>query len=152
MPKPARKKSPNRPSARRLEDGVKPSLQYSILCDQVQQLADGSAVIVRPFDTINRVGAQIVPASFVILNGWTSGLGVWNEHITISDPADRVILEEQEQSFWLQSPWHRHNVQRNITIALADAGTYKITVFLANQAILTYRFRFIVHTVPPAAN
>lgn len=147
MPKPAPKKSPTRP-----KDGVKPSLQYSILCDQVQQLPDGSSVIVRPFDTINRVGAQIVPASFVVLNGWTSGLGVWNEHITISDPSDRVILEEQEQSFWLQSAWHRHNVQRNITIALADAGTYKITVFLANQPILTYRFRFIVHVAPPAAS
>lgn len=147
MPKSSREQPAARP-----KDGIKPSLQYSILCDQVQQLPDGSALIVRPFDTINRVGSQIVPASFVILNGWTSGLGVWNEHITISDPNDRVILEEQEQSFWLQSAWHRHNVQRNITIALADAGTYKITVFLANQAVLAYRFRFIVHAAPPVAS
>ena len=144
--KPRRKTPPTASQAH--VDGIRPSLQYSVLCDAVQQLPDGGTVIVRPFDTINRVGDNVIPASFVIFDGWTSGMGVWNEHLTITDPAGKTILEVPEQSFWLQSVWHRHNVQHNLTVALTDPGTYAVHVFLANSEILTYRFRFVVHPAP----
>jgi hypothetical protein len=151
MPKrSARPKGKGQPPLSHGEPKIRPSLQFSVVCETVQQVAERGAILVGLFDTINRVGDTPLPNQFVILDSWTSGMGIWAEHVTITDPEGELIVESSETRFWLQSSFHRHNVQHNITVPLTKPGLYTVHVHLDNEEVLSYKLNFVIHPQPAA--
>ncbi len=147
MAKPSRK----RRSTVTLADSAprkRPSLQYSIPCDAVQREQDGRAYIINPFDTMNRIGDAPVPHQFVILNCWTSGVGHWREHVTVSAPGGELLLETNEVEFWLRSSFNRHQVQNFVVVPLTEPGLHTVRVYLDHEEVLEYRLKFDIIQAP----
>ena len=146
----ARRKRPKEELLSQGEPKIRPSLQFSIVCEMVQQVAGRGAIVVGLFDTINRTGDTPLPNQFVILNGWTSGMGIWAEHVVVTDPGGNPVLETSETRFWLQSPFHRHMVQHNIVVQLTTPGLHTVHVYLNNEEALSYQLKFEIHPQPAA--
>lgn len=126
-----------------------PQLQYSILCNSVQQIPQtGMSLIVGPFDTITRTGDTPQPLSCVILDCWTNGVGHFSEYVEIKDPLGHEVLQTPEIQFWLPDSFHRHSVHHNISLALSEPGMHTVHVYLNNQQVIEYKVKFDVRPSP----
>lgn len=119
---------------------MRPSLQFSVLCDDAAKTSDGKPVFWGAFEAIRSAEFPAVHARMFIVNRWTAGVGNHTEHTRIISPdGSDPIAVTPATSFSLADRSSAHTVTARIDgLPLTRAGTYWIQVYADDELALEY--------------
>jgi hypothetical protein len=113
---------------------VKPTLAYTILCDDIRQEVGGKFSLMGLFETIHAATFPAVHPRFAVVNEWRGGRGEFTAKIRLLMPDRSQVIAESESKISLYSETQRH---RDITIRMNTTfkapGTYWIEMILDGE-------------------
>lgn len=118
---------------------IRPSLLFSVLCDDVRKEDNGKFMLIGLFETI---GVKIFPAihpTLFIMNCWIGGLGTFKQRTRIVDKDGSILAEDRETSFELKNLTSKHRIiARFNNIKFEIPGEYSIEVLLEGELKIRY--------------
>lgn len=115
---------------------TRPTLLYTILCDDVRQELGGKFSLMGLFESISAPTFPVTHPRFAIWNEWSGGRGEFTARIRLLAPDRRTMLSESESRLSLFSEGQRH---RDISIRLNTVfpapGTYWLEMSLDGEQI-----------------
>lgn len=128
------------------ETRISPTLLFSVLCDDVRREDNGKFILLGLFETI---GSKVFPAAHpvvYVMNCWSSGLGSFKQRTRVLDIQGKVLVQDEETPFKLDSLKAKHRViARFNNILLQAPGEYSVEVLLDND--LKVRYPLIVEQI-----
>jgi hypothetical protein len=115
---------------------VKPTLRYTILCDDVRQEMGGKFSLMGLFESIYANVFPAVHPRFAIVNEWTGGKGEFTVRMRLLSPDREQVISESEGTITLFSETQRHrdiSIRFNTTFAVP--GTYWIETLLDGERV-----------------
>ena len=115
---------------------VKPTLGYTILCDDVRQEMGGKFSLMGLFESIYANAFHAVHPRFAIVNEWTGGKGEFKVRVRLLAPDREQVISESEAAIVLFSETQRHrdiSIRFNTTFAVP--GTYWIETLLDDERV-----------------
>jgi len=129
---------------------IKPTLLFSVLCDDIRREHNGKFILIGLFETI---GARKFPAihpTLYIMNCWISGIGTFRQRSRILTREGTVLVEDRETSFTLRDLKSKHRViARFNNLKFDHPGEYAVEVLLDGE--LKVRYPLIVKQITPAS-
>lgn len=113
---------------------IKPSLNYTLLCDDVRQEMGGKFSLMGLFESIYSNTFPAMHPRFAIVNDWAGGKGEFNSRIRLLAPDQKQVLSESESKLNLfnESQHHRDiSIRFNSTFNIP--GTYWIETLLDGE-------------------
>ena len=126
---------------------IKPTLLFSVLCDDIRREHNGKFILIGLFETIGtRKFPAIHPALFV-MNCWISGLGTFRQRSRIIGGDGKVLAEDKETEFTLKDLKSKHRVIARFNNLKFDIpGEYSVEVLLDGE--LKVRYPLIIKKIP----
>ena len=113
---------------------VKPTLHYTILCDDVRQEMGGKFSLMGLFESIYANAFPAVHPRFAIVNEWAGGNGEFRVKIRLLAPDRIQVISESETIMTLFSETQRHrDISVRFNTAFATPGTYWIETLLDGE-------------------
>lgn len=115
---------------------IKPTLRYTILCDDVRQEMGGKFSLMGLFESIYANVFPAVHPRFAIVNEWTGGKGEFAVRMRLLAPDREQVISESEGTITLFSETQRHrdiSIRFNTTFAVP--GTYWIETLLDGERV-----------------
>lgn len=132
-------------------DNIRPTLQYSVLCDGVAQPPQFGSKFVLIGVFANLLRPSVIP-QFFIVNRWINGKGEHTQQIVILKPDLSEFLRDQPQNFNLASQVHSADlIEGFVNINFDEPGVYWIKVELDGEAALSYPFPVFEEKQSPQA-
>lgn len=129
------------------EELIKPTLLFSVLCDDVRREHNGKFILIGLFETI---GARKFPAihpALYIMNCWISGLGTFRQRSRIINKDGKVLVEDKETTFSLKDLKSKHRIiARFNNLKFEMPGEYSVEILLNGE--LKVRYPLIVKKIP----
>ena len=130
---------------------ILPSLQASLLCEEVRQEANGNFFIIGIINFLGAPQLPIMAGRLCVFNRWTAGVGQFTETIQLLAPDQTTMLRKGEAKFELSGPgFHSTNVMAFSQIEFKAAGTYFIEVLV--DGVMKLRYPLILALAPPNQN
>lgn len=128
---------------------MKPTLQFSILCDDVRREDNGKFMFIGLFETIGGAKLPLRHPQFHIANRWCKGVGPFKERIrVVEEETGKRLVESKELTFELNGLEHSHtSINRFAGILFERSGKYFVEVLLNEELIISYPL--IVKDVQP---
>lgn len=115
---------------------TRPTLSYSIICDDVRQELGGKFSLMGLFESISAHTFPAYHARFAIVNEWCGGRGDFAAKIRLLAPDQKTVLSESASRFSLFNETQRH---RDIAIRLNSTfsvpGTYWIEMLIDDEQV-----------------
>jgi hypothetical protein len=119
-----------------MTDRIKPSLSFTILCDDVRQEAGGKISIMGLFENIYATKFPAVHPRIAIVNEWVDGKGDFDLKLKILSPDRKVVVRETSSRIKLNDVHYRHrDISIHLNIELKVPGNYWIESFLDGELI-----------------
>lgn len=119
---------------------IKPDLQFSVVCDDVRQEANGKFMLIGLFEAINAKRFPATHQSLFVANRWCKGEGSFTQRIRIVNTKDKkIVFQTDDQAFTLADiDGHHTLISKFNNLVFPDPGKYWVEVFLGNDLILNY--------------
>jgi hypothetical protein len=115
---------------------IRPTLSYTLLCDDVRQELGGKFSLMGLFETIFAGTFPALHPRFAIVNEWTGGKGEFIAKIRLLGPDKEQVLSESESKLVLYSETQRHrDIAVRFNTAFPAPGTYWVEILLDNERI-----------------
>lgn len=115
---------------------TKPSLSYTLLCDDVRQELGGKFSLMGLFESIYANVFPAVHPRFAIINEWSGGKGEFTVKIRLLSPDREQVLSESEARISLFNETQKHrdiSIRYNTTFKIP--GTYWIETLLDGERV-----------------
>lgn len=126
-----------------METTIKPTLLFSVLCDDVRREDNGKFILLGLFETI---GSKVFPVNhptLFVMNCWAQGIGQFSQRTKIITPDGQILAQDMETTFKLDSLKAKHRVIARFNNLLFEReGEYPIEVTL--DAKLCVRYSLVV--------
>lgn len=116
--------------------GMKPRLNYTLICDDVRQEVGGKFSLMGLFESIFAHAFPAVHHRFAIVNEWVGGRGEYTVKIRLLAPDREQVLSESQTRLALFDETQRHrdiSVRYNTTFK--TPGTYWIETLLDGEQV-----------------
>lgn len=119
-----------------MADINKPSLNFTILCDDVRQEVGEKLSLMGLFENIYATRFPAMHPRLAIISEWAEGKGEFTVMMRIMSPDRKNILRETSSRMKLNGMGVRHrDVSVHLNIEFKSPGTYWIENYLDNELI-----------------
>ena len=117
-----------------MSEKIKPSLNFTILCDDVRQETGGKISLMGLFENIYATRFPAVHPRLAIINEWSEGKGEFNIKLRILSTDRQTVVRETSSKIKLNDVTSRHrDVSIHLNIDFKTPGTYWIENFLDDE-------------------
>lgn len=110
---------------------IKPTLSYTLLCDDVRQELGGKFSLMGLFESISAHTFPAYHARFAVVNEWRGGRGDYTAMVRLLAPDRKTILSESASRFTLFNESQRHrDIAVRFNTTFPSPGTYWIEMVL----------------------
>jgi hypothetical protein len=128
---------------------VVPTMQASVLCEDVRQEINGANTLIGAINVIPAVNLPIGLLKLCLWTRWCSGIGKFRQHSRLVGPDEESTLAEAAVQFELQSiEAHATNVHFFAGVQFHNFGVHHVEVTLDDRLVI--RFPVAVLKVNPA--
>ncbi|HNV86775.1 MAG TPA: hypothetical protein PKL97_07425 [Candidatus Omnitrophota bacterium] len=119
---------------------INPTMQFSILCDDVRREDNGKFMFLGLFETIGGASFPLKHSRFYVANRWCKGAGAFKEKIrVIREETGESLLVSGETTFELKELHHYHTtINRFDGIVFPAPGKYLVEVLLNDDLVISY--------------
>lgn len=108
-----------------MADTGKPSLDHTLLCDDIRQELGGKFSLMGIFETISASAFPAMHPRFVIVNEWTGGKGEFTLTVRLLTPDRSTAIAESSSTMSLHGETQRHrDVVIRLNTTFTSPGTY----------------------------
>jgi hypothetical protein len=119
-----------------MTDTIKPSLSYTIICDDVRQEAGGKISLMGLFENIYATSFPVLHPRLVMMSEWADGRGDFSVTTKLLSPDRKTVLRETTSKISLRDKVSRHrDISVHLNIELKAPGTYWIEHYLDDALI-----------------
>jgi hypothetical protein len=124
-----------------------PTLQMSILYEQILFDPVGKPVFVGPFNQVQLAQPPPVNMLLLISNQWTNGMGLHQQQTVNTDPDGQTLVESDAVEFFLKDSAAAHRVDHRMAVTFSKDGRYRVRVARDGATAIEYFF-FVRFRVP----
>jgi len=134
-----------------MQEDIKPTLLFSVLCDDVRREDNGKFILIGLFEKIGSAKFPVRHPALYVMNCWCSGLGDFTQHTRILKPDGSVLAEDAKTKLSLKDLKAKHRiVARFNNLLFETAGEYSVEVVLNGE--LNVRYPLIVDKIVKSAS
>ncbi len=125
-------------------ENIKPSLNFTIICDDVRQETGGKISLMGLFENIYATKFPAVHPRLVILNEWTDGKGEFDMKTQILSADRKSVVRETSSKIKLNDVNVRHrDISIHLNIDFKTPGTYWIENLLDGELMNSIPLRVL---------
>jgi hypothetical protein len=110
---------------------TKPSLNFTLLCDDVRQEMGGKISLMGIFENVYAGSFPAVHPRLATVNEWADGLGEFEATLRILSPDRKTVLRETVTKLKLVNARFKHrDISIHLNLEFKEAGTYWIENYL----------------------
>lgn len=115
---------------------TKPSLNFTLICDDVRQEVGGKVSLMGIFENIYASQFPAVHPRLAIVNEWSDGSGEFEVLLRILSPDRKSVLREAHTMLRLTDARYRHrDISIHLNIEFKEQGTYWIENYLDGMLV-----------------
>jgi hypothetical protein len=119
-----------------MADPIKPSLNFTIICDDVRQEMGGKLSLMGLFENIYAAKFPAVHPRIAIMTEWASGQGEFGIKMRIVTPDGKTVIRETNSKMVLSGVNYRHrDVSVHLNVELKAPGTYWVENYLDDELV-----------------
>lgn len=119
-----------------MTETMKPSLIYTIICDDVRQEQGGKISLMGLFENIYAINFPVLHPRLALMSEWTDGRGEFEVMTRLISPDRKTTLRETVSRITINDANHRHrDVSLHLNIEFQTAGTYWIEHYLDRELV-----------------
>jgi hypothetical protein len=119
-----------------MTERIKPSLHFTIICDDVRQEMGGKISLMGLFENVYAAQFPAVHPRLAVVTEWGDGKGEFEIRMRLLSPDRKTILRETVSKMKLSSAQFRHrDVSVHPNIDLKAPGTYWIENLLDDKVV-----------------
>ena len=119
-----------------MTDAVKPSLNFTVICDDVRQEMGGKLSLMGLFENIYAQKFPAVHPRIAILAEWSGGQGEFGIKMRIMAPEGKTVIRETKSKMTLNGVNYKHrDVSLHLNVEFKTAGTYWVENYLDDELI-----------------
>lgn len=119
-----------------MSEQIKPTLAFSIVCDDIRQEAGGKISLMGLFENIFATSFPVLHPRLAIMNEWADGRGEFETRSQILSPDRRQVLRETRSRLRLTDTTVKHrDISLHLNIEFKSAGTYWIEHYLGDELV-----------------
>jgi hypothetical protein len=129
---------------------ILPDLQFSMVCEQVRQEANGNFFVIGLLNFIVVPGTPVTLPALPVFNRWCCGVGQFKETVRLVAPDLTTELAKGDVKFALRDPAlnvTNLNVLRDVV--LKAPGVYHLEVIVDDVLKLRYPLPLVIPQTPP---
>lgn len=127
-----------------MADKIKPSLNFTIICDDIRQEAGGKISLMGLFENIYANNFPAVHPRLAIITEWSDGRGDFDLKMQIRSHDRKDILRETASKLKLTDLNFRHrDVSIHFNIDFKSPGTYWIENYLDGELIASIPLKVV---------
>ncbi|MCA1810144.1 MAG: hypothetical protein ABR497_06045 [Kiritimatiellia bacterium] len=134
-----------------MQEKIHPDLQFSVVCDDVRQEANGKFILIGLFDVISGNKLPVRFPRLCVVNRWCGGDGTFTQVTRIVRPDQSTVLASGREI-----PVKLKNIEATATnvevfgnLVMPDPGAYWVEIIMEGELRLRYPLR-VVLVAPPA--
>ena len=121
------------------ENLIKPTLLFSVLCDDVRREYNGKFILIGLFETVGAKKFPAVHPTLYIMNCWIGGLGTFRQRSRIINKEGKVLAEDKETTFALKDLKSKHRIiARFNNLKFETPGEYSVEILLNGELKIRY--------------
>ena len=110
---------------------TKPSLNFTLLCDDVRQEMGGKISLMGIFENVYANSFPAVHPRLAAVNEWADGLGEFEATLRILSPDRKTVLRETVTKLKLVNARFKHrDISIHLNLEFKEPGTYWIENYL----------------------
>jgi len=110
---------------------TKPSLNFTLLCDDVRQEMGGKISLMGIFENVYANSFPAVHPRLATVNEWADGLGEFETTLRILSPDRKTVLRETVTKLKLVNAQFKHrDISIHLNLEFKEPGTYWIENYL----------------------
>ena len=119
-----------------MTDKTKPSLNFTILCDDVRQEMGGKLSLMGLFENIYATKFPAMHPRLAVISEWAEGRGEFDVMMRLLSQDRKTVLRETSSKIKLNGVGFRHrDVSVHLNIEFKTPGTYWIENYLDNELV-----------------
>jgi len=119
-----------------MTDAVKPSLNFTIICDDVRQEMGGKLSLMGLFENIYAPKFPAVHPRIAILTEWSGAQGEFGIKMRILAPDGKTVIRETKSKMTLNGVNYKHrDVSLHLNVEFKTPGTYWVENYLDDELI-----------------
>lgn len=119
-----------------MTEQIKPSLNFTIICDDIRQEMGGKLSLMGLFENIYVPTFPAVHPRIAIISEWSAGQGEFRVRMRIVSPDGKTAIRETQSKMSLNSVHYRHrDVSLHLNVELKVPGTYWVENYLDDELI-----------------
>ncbi len=119
-----------------MTDEVKPSLNFTIICDDIRQEMGGKLSLMGLFENIYAPKFPAVHPRIAILTEWSGGQGEFGIKMRIVSPEGKTVIRETKSKMTLNGVNYKHrDVSLHLNVEFKTPGTYWVENYLDDELI-----------------
>ena len=119
-----------------MTDRIRPSLNFTIICDDVRQEAGGKISLMGLFENIYATKFPAIHPRLAIMTEWSEGKGEFAVKTRLLSPDRKTVVRETVSRIKLNDANFRHrDVSLHLNIDFKVPGTYWIENYLDEELI-----------------
>jgi len=123
-----------------MPETIKPSLHFTIICDDVRQETGGKLSLMGLFENIYAAKFPAVHPRLAVVTEWIEGQGEFDTTLRILSPDRKTVLRETSSRIKMRGANFKHrDVSLHLNVEFKTPGTYWIENFLDGE---------MVHSIP----
>jgi hypothetical protein len=117
-----------------MTDRIKPSLSFTIICDDVRQETGGKLSLMGLFENVYATKFPAIHPRLAVLTEWSGGQGEFIIRMRILAPDRKTVIRETSSKMMLNGVNYRHrDVSVHLNVELKAPGTYWVENFLDDE-------------------
>ncbi len=119
-----------------MTDLIKPSLNFTIICDDIRQEMGGKLSLMGLFENIYAEKFPAIHPRIAIISEWVGGKGEFGIRMRILTPDGKTAIRETNSKMSLNGENYRHrDVSLHLNVELKTPGTYWVENYLDDELI-----------------
>jgi hypothetical protein len=132
-----------------MTDRIKPTVSFTIICDDVRQEVGGKVSLMGLFENIYAAKFPAIHPRLAILTEWSDGAGEFEVKTSLLSPDRKTVLRETGSKITLSGVNFRHrDVSVHLNVEFKAPGTYWIENFLDDELVKSMPLK-VVHVKEP---
>ena len=128
-----------------MTDKIKPSLNFTVICDDARQEVGGKISLMGLFENIYSTSFPASHPRLAIMNEWSDGKGEFEIKLQILSPDRKTVIRETFSKLRLSNVNVRHrDISIHLNIDFKIPGTYWIENFLDGERMNSFPLN-VVH-------
>jgi hypothetical protein len=133
-----------------MTDRIKPTVSFTIICDDVRQEVGGKVSLMGLFENIYASKFPAIHPRLAVVTEWSDGAGEFEIRTRLLSPDRKTVLRETASKITLNGVNFRHrDVAVHLNVDFRGPGTYWIEHFLDSELVNSMPLKVVQVKEPP---